>query len=259
MEHLPRSRSRLENRICEKKLGPRRVLRNTAQKRRLATAAARVGRKLLQDCATFFSRETLLRWHRTQVARKYDTRRKSTFVKAHLQSLAACDFFTVEAWTPKGLTRFLVFFAIDVSSRKVQIAGIDEAPDEEWMLQQALVCSPEMVPPDMRVFNRPLGQKELSMKGKKHTPPEQIIAMSSRSKRGKARIVLQQGKGLMVQAPIKNYRAHEFSLQDSERLFQAQSPPGKALRCTVVVPESGNSQRLGNGCSQCRNAGVVHQ
>jgi hypothetical protein len=48
-----------------------------------------------------------------------------------------CDFFTVEAWIPKGLTRFLVFFTIDLASRRVQIAGIDEAPDEEWMLQQA--------------------------------------------------------------------------------------------------------------------------
>jgi len=61
----------------------------------------------------------------------------STFIKAHFQSMAACDFFTVEAWTSKGLTRFLVFFAIDLSSRRVQIAGIDEYPDEEWMLQQA--------------------------------------------------------------------------------------------------------------------------
>ena len=47
------------------------------------------------------------------------------------------NFFTVEAWTPKGLTRFFVFFAIDLASRRVQIAGIDETPDEEWMLQQA--------------------------------------------------------------------------------------------------------------------------
>jgi transposase InsO family protein len=61
----------------------------------------------------------------------------STFINSHFQSLATCDFFTVEAWTPKGLTRFLVFFVIDLSSRRVQIAGIDEAPDGQWMLQQA--------------------------------------------------------------------------------------------------------------------------
>jgi putative transposase len=61
----------------------------------------------------------------------------STFIKAHFQSMAACDFFTLEAWTPKGLRRFLFFFVIDLSSRRVQIIGIDEAPDGEWMLQQA--------------------------------------------------------------------------------------------------------------------------
>ena len=61
----------------------------------------------------------------------------STFIKAHFESIAACDFFTVEAWTPRGLTRFMVYFVIDISTRKVTIAGIDEAPNEEWMLQQA--------------------------------------------------------------------------------------------------------------------------
>ena len=44
-----------ENRILREKLGPGRVLLNVAQKRRLASAAFKVGRKLLQDCATLFS------------------------------------------------------------------------------------------------------------------------------------------------------------------------------------------------------------
>jgi len=38
--------------------------------------------------------------------------------------IAAADFFTLEAWTPKGLTRFLVLFLIDLSSRKVEIGGV---------------------------------------------------------------------------------------------------------------------------------------
>src|SRR4051812_46240961 len=61
-----------ENRILREKLGPGRVLLNVSQKRRLATAAKKVGVKLLRDCATFFSPDTLLKWHRTLVARKYD-------------------------------------------------------------------------------------------------------------------------------------------------------------------------------------------
>jgi hypothetical protein len=48
-----------------------RILLNVAQKRRLATAVFKVGRKLLHDCATFFSSDTLLKWHRMLVARKY--------------------------------------------------------------------------------------------------------------------------------------------------------------------------------------------
>ena len=57
-----------------------------------------------------------------------------TFVRAHVESVAACDFFTVEAWTPKGLTRYMVLFVIDVTChRRVQIAGIHSGPHEAWM------------------------------------------------------------------------------------------------------------------------------
>src|SRR5579862_5484822 len=61
-----------ENRILREKLGPGRILLDVAQKRRLATAAFKVGRKLLQDCATFFLPDMLLKWHRMLVARKCD-------------------------------------------------------------------------------------------------------------------------------------------------------------------------------------------
>ena len=36
----------------------------------------------------------------------------------------ATDFFTVELWTRQGLRRLIVLFFIDLSSRKVEIAGI---------------------------------------------------------------------------------------------------------------------------------------
>ena len=38
--------------------------------------------------------------------------------------IVAADFFTIEAWTRQGLTRFLVLFLIDLSSRRVEIAGV---------------------------------------------------------------------------------------------------------------------------------------
>ena len=36
----------------------------------------------------------------------------------------ATDFFTAEVWTRRGLQRFIVLFFIEISTRKVQIAGI---------------------------------------------------------------------------------------------------------------------------------------
>jgi hypothetical protein len=41
--------------------------------------------------------------------RPYKTTWKE-FLKSHWESLAASDFFSVEAWGLKGLTRYLVFF-----------------------------------------------------------------------------------------------------------------------------------------------------
>jgi hypothetical protein len=75
-----------ENRVLREKLGGKRVLLNVAQKRRLATAAAKLGRNALQQVATLFTPETLLKWHRLLVARKYDGfgKRGPKAVKANL-------------------------------------------------------------------------------------------------------------------------------------------------------------------------------
>jgi hypothetical protein len=183
-----------ENRILREKLGHKRILLTDGQKRRLASAAAKLGRGLLRQISTLFTPDTLLGWFRTLVARKYDgsdrrgkrgpaankanlvrklvlrmaaenegwgygriygelkclghkvswqTVRRimlehgflddpnkppktswSDFIKHHWDSLAACDFFTVESLGLKGLTRWLVFFVIDISTRRVHIAGI---------------------------------------------------------------------------------------------------------------------------------------
>jgi putative transposase len=57
------------------------------------------------------------------------------FLAAHWEMLTAADFFTVETWTLCGLTRFVVFFVIDLSSRRVHIGGIHRNPDGAWMEQ----------------------------------------------------------------------------------------------------------------------------
>ena len=45
----------------------------------------------------------------------------------------AADFFTVEAWTREGLARFLVLFLIDLSTRRVEIAGLAKRANGLWM------------------------------------------------------------------------------------------------------------------------------
>ena len=55
------------------------------------------------------------------------------FLQMHWESIAAMDFFTVEVWTSKGLTRFHVLFVIDLSTRRVEIAGISSTPHGAWV------------------------------------------------------------------------------------------------------------------------------
>ena len=66
--------------------------------------------------------------------------RKTTwkeFLARHRDVMVAEDFFTIEAWTRKGLTRFLVLFLIDLSSRRVDIAGVARQANGLWMSQVA--------------------------------------------------------------------------------------------------------------------------
>ncbi len=60
-----------------------------------------------------------------------------SFLKNHLEGVAATDFFTVEVLTLVGLVRFHVLFVMEVSTRRVKIAGITSQPHEAWMMQIA--------------------------------------------------------------------------------------------------------------------------
>ncbi len=61
----------------------------------------------------------------------------SKFLKAHWEAIAAADFFTVEVWAAVGLVRYVVFFVLDLATRRVEIAGIAPAPAGFWMSQVA--------------------------------------------------------------------------------------------------------------------------
>ncbi len=57
------------------------------------------------------------------------------FLSRHWELIAAADCFTVEVWTRKGLQRFVVLFFIELSTRKVEIAGIAAVANGLWMSQ----------------------------------------------------------------------------------------------------------------------------
>ena len=61
----------------------------------------------------------------------------STFLKAHWDSMAATDLFTVEVWSRLGLTRYYVLFFIKLSNRRVHVAGITAQPHGGWIKQIA--------------------------------------------------------------------------------------------------------------------------
>ncbi len=194
-----------ENRVLREQLGRRRLSFTDPQRRRLAARAKILGSQTLREFATLVTPETLLRWYRTLIARKYDgTRCRKTgrpsksqeirdlvlrmarenprwgytriqgalwnlgheigrstvqrileeygldpapergwrrswasFIKAQLHVLAAADFFAVEILTLRGLVRYLVFFVIDLGSRRVHVAGVAVDPQGTVVTQMA--------------------------------------------------------------------------------------------------------------------------
>jgi hypothetical protein len=60
-----------ENRLLQRQVGRRRLRFTDTDRRRLAIRAHRLGRAALRDLATIVTPDTLLRWHRRLVARKW--------------------------------------------------------------------------------------------------------------------------------------------------------------------------------------------
>ena len=194
-----------ENRGLRAQVGKKRLRLSNAQRRRLARKAKVVGRAALKELACIVTPDTLLRWHRELIAKKYDgsLKRKpgrprssqeiqalivqmakdnhtwgyrrirgalrnlghrigrntikrilknhgiepvpergkamswDTFLKAHWGAISAADFFSLEIITRAGLVRYFVLFVIDLKTRRVEVAGIIQQPNGEWMKQIA--------------------------------------------------------------------------------------------------------------------------
>jgi transposase InsO family protein len=194
-----------ENRVLRERLGGRRIRFTDAERCQLARKAHAIGRNALHDLETLVTPDTLLRWYRQLIARKwnYSHRRSpgrprvmrrivdlilqmssdnpswgytrirgalsnlghevgrgtiasilkdngiepapelgkrtrwSTFLKAHWECVTAADFLSVEVCTLKGLVTYYILFLIDLSSRRVHIAGVTAHPENAWMMQVA--------------------------------------------------------------------------------------------------------------------------
>ncbi len=63
---------REENRVLREQLGSRPVRLTDAQRRRLAVRGKRLGRQALTQVASIVTPDTILRWYRRLIAKKYD-------------------------------------------------------------------------------------------------------------------------------------------------------------------------------------------
>jgi hypothetical protein len=59
------------------------------------------------------------------------------FLRIHWETLAAADFFTIEVRSRIGLVRYVVLFAVELSTRRVQVIGIRSDSDGQRMKQVA--------------------------------------------------------------------------------------------------------------------------
>ena len=101
--------------------------------RRIQGALANLGHEVARGTIA-----SILKEHGLEPAPERE--RKTTwkeFLCRHREVMVAADFFTLEAWTRQGLTRFLVLFFIDLASRRVEIGGVARQAKGLWMSQVA--------------------------------------------------------------------------------------------------------------------------
>jgi transposase InsO family protein len=78
----------------------------------------------------------ILKEHGLQPAPNRPTSWK-TFLRSHWGQLVSTDFFTVEAWSKRGLQTHYILFFLDIRTRKVFFAGMTRHPNDRFMVRAA--------------------------------------------------------------------------------------------------------------------------
>ncbi len=94
-------------------------------------------RKLGITCVSRTTVRRILREHGIDPAPKRRGQSWDEFIRAHAETLWACDFFTKTVWTPLGPRLAFVLFFLHVGSRRVIVSEPTLKPTREWTAQQA--------------------------------------------------------------------------------------------------------------------------
>ncbi len=129
-----------ENQVLREKLGKGRILLNNHQRRRLALKGKALGRKTLDKLATIVRPDTLLRWHRELIARKWDhSGERQTFgrprIRQEIVDLALRFAQENPTWGYDRIQGALANVGFHISDTTVgnilKAHGIEPAPDRQ--------------------------------------------------------------------------------------------------------------------------------
>ena len=122
-----------------KQLGNKRLLLDDAQRRLLAVKAHAVGRKALREITTIFTPDTILRWHRELIARKFDSSDKRKPGRPRIRQVIVDAIVRFARENPtwgydriQGALKNLKYHISDSTVGNVLKAhGIEPAPDRQ--------------------------------------------------------------------------------------------------------------------------------
>ena len=134
-----------ENRVLREQLlkasGKKRIILNDSQRRRLAVKGIMLSRHILNNIMTMFQPETLFRWHRQLVAKKYKCSEAAGSKKRKYRTVTPEKIKMVlqiakenHAWGYDRITGYMNYLGLEISRSTVKRILSDHGliPDPEW-------------------------------------------------------------------------------------------------------------------------------